>query len=281
MVDSPLISPKQGLRDNIRPAKLLLRVYSLLENDEVHTKGDMVAQLRTLVRATDEEELLLVYNELFLGLIRESAQVPRGDLKRSTLENLLRQAVVAACTTLDSYLPSLLRVNLPTVIRARGRDFFPQDQTVRDFLSDLRFDLSTIMRLIDDPEGAPRFIADKIIGHTNYQYLSSKKGVHVVGALLTLAKPWDDIADHLQRDKKELTATLDQTVKRRNDIVHRADRPQTDPTADIQTIGFAWTRQAVDVIEHICFALDELVGKQMAALHPTAAQPEAATPVPS
>ena len=253
--------------DNIRPAELLLRVYSLLENDEIQTEGAMVAQLRTLVQAGDEEDLLLVYNEIFLGLIRESAQMPRSELRRSALENLLRQAVVAACTGLDAYLPSLLRVNLPIVIRAKGRDFFPfHDKELRAFFDDLRFDLPTTLRLLEDPDEAPRFIADKILGLTKFKYLSSRKGVYAVGALLGLHDTWSDIAARLHREQGELTRILDATTRRRNDIVHRADRPQTDPTADIQEIGFAWARQSVDTIKHVCLALDELVAKRITTL---------------
>ena len=48
-------------------------------------------------------------------------------------------------------------------------------------------------------------------------------------------------------------------VRRRNDIVHRADRPQTEPGGEAQGIAFAWTQQAVDTIKHICLALDEPV----------------------
>lgn len=53
--------------------------------------------------------------------------------------------------------------------------------------------------------------------------------------------------------------TLDDTVRRRNDIVHCADRPQADPGGDMQVITFAWTQQAVVTIRHICLALYELV----------------------
>jgi hypothetical protein len=100
----------------------------------------------------------------------------------------------------------------------------------------------------------------------NFSYLGSRKGVHVVGALLGLAKPWDEIAGHLNRDKKELMNTMDDTVRRRNDIVHRADRCQDDPVGEQQSITYSWTQQAVDTINHICLALDELVAARVAEL---------------
>lgn len=123
------LSPRQAFEDNMRPAELLLRVYRLLECETLQTDGDLVRGLRAAMRdvARDlghDEEVMLIYNEIFIGLVRERAQIPPSTLKRAALKNLLRQAIVAACTGLDAYLPVLLRTNLPTVISARGRDFF-------------------------------------------------------------------------------------------------------------------------------------------------------------
>lgn len=258
------LSPRQTFEDNMRPAQLLLRVYRLLDcNDQIQTDGDMVHALRLLTKASAEEDLMVVYNEIFLGLVRERAQIPRSTLRQSTLHHLLRQAVVASCTALETFLPALLRTHLPVVIRARGRDFVPRnDRVVLDFFSDLTFSLEDTLRLLED-ENAPEFISNKILTSTKFKYLSSRKGVQVTGALLGLNGPWQIISSRLNRDDKELMKMLDDTVNRRNDIVHRADRPQTDPGGDAQDIGFAWTQQAVDVVQHVCLALDELVAEKM------------------
>lgn len=259
------LSPKQAFLDNVRPAELLLRVYSLLECDAIQTDGELVRALRPLIHASPGEDLMLIYNEVFLGLVRESAQIPQAALKRVALDNLLRQAIVAACTGLDTYLPSLLRDNLPTVIEARGREFFPQDSSLKDYFKDLTFDLSETLRLLGDPN-ATLYIANKILSLTSFKYLSSAKGVHAVGALLTLDSPWELIAGKLQRDKRELMRVIEETTRRRNDIVHRADRPQSEPGGDPQEIGFAWTQQSVDTIKHVCLALDELVTRSIAEI---------------
>jgi len=264
-----MLSPRQTFEDNMRPAELLLRVYRLLDsNDEIRTDGELLNALRDIVHASTNEDLILIYNELFLGLVRERAQLPRSTLRQTTLCHLLRQAVVASCTALETYLPTLLRANLPVMIRVRGRDFAPRgDQTFRDHFADLQFSLDETLRLLGD-ENAPEYISSKILGLSNFKYLSSRKGIHVVGVLLGLSepKPWDAIAAHLNRDRKELMNTLEDTVRRRNDIVHRADRPQTDPGGEAQEIAFAWTQQAVDTIKHICLALDELVAARVAEL---------------
>lgn len=261
-----MLSPRQNFEDNIYPAELLLRVYRLLENDSLLTSGAMVTSLRQLVQAGEDEELMLIYNEIFLGLVRERAQLPPSALKKSALCNLLRQAVVVACTALETFLPSLLRQHLPTIILIRGRDFVSQDKEIAEYFSDLKFDLSEILRIMNDPKEAPLYLANKVLGLTGFKYLSSRKGIHVVGALLGLDKPWEKIANRLQREKKELMEIVDDTTRRRNDIVHRADRPQADPAAEHQEITYSWAKQAVDTVTHVCFALDELTTARMVEL---------------
>jgi hypothetical protein len=260
-------SPRQIFEDNTRPADLLLRVYRLLDtNDQLLVDGVLVEGLRKLVKAGTDEDLMCVYNEVFLGLVRESAQMPRSTLKRSTLVHLLRQAIVASCTGLDTYLPAMLRSNLPIAIRALGRDFVPrEDQGVNEYFKDLNFSLDETLRLLGDPNAA-EYISNKVLGLASFSYLSSRKGVHIVGRLLGLSKPWDVISEHLNRDKKELMNILEDTVRRRNDIVHRADRNQDDPEGEPQDISYAWTRQAVDSVQHICLALDELIAVRVKEL---------------
>lgn len=267
MTDGVLrVRPIQAFDDNIGPAKLMLHVYRLLDSrDGVLTEGDFVSQLRELVKASATEDLMVVQNEIFVGLVRECARLPPATLKRSTLCHLLRQSVVASCTALDAYLPALLRVHLPEVINLKGRAFLPSDEGVRDYFKDLSFSIEDVLRLIPD-ENATLYISNKILGLSSFKYLAERKGIHVVGALLGLAKPWDEIAGHLHRDKKELMSMLEETVRRRNDIVHRADRSQNKPDDDQQAITYAQARQGVDTIEHVCMALNELVEKQLTVL---------------
>ena len=59
---------------------------------------------------------------------------------------------------------------------------------------------------------------------------------------------------------------LGDTVRRRNDIVHRADRPTAAPDAEQQPITYALAMQGVDTIEHVCYALNELVEGRMKEL---------------
>ena len=253
-----MLSPRQIFEDNTRPADLLLKVYRLLEHDAPNTEESVLRTLRDLVKADDDEGLMVIYNEVFLGLIRERAEVPPASIKRSALCNLLRQSVVTASTALETYLPILLRDNLPEVIRLRGRDFVPnKDEDIKNQFKNLTFSLDEVARLLNDPD--PLFVANKMIRSLDFSYLSGKRGIHVTGVLLALNNPWGLIAKQLGRDETEIKKTLNATVKRRNDIVHRADRSQHDSAGTAQEIGYPWAKQAVETIRVVCLALDDLV----------------------
>lgn len=272
-----MLSPRGIFEDNIRPADLLLKVYRLLEHDEPHAEEGVLATLRDLVKADQDEGLMVIYNEVFLGLIRESAEVPPASIKRSALCNLLRQAVVTASTALETYLPRLLQENLPDVIRMRGREFVPRnDEAIKNQFKGLTFSLDEAARILGDPD--PLFVANKMISSLNFSYLSGKRGIHVTGVLLALDNPWGLIAQQLGRAEDEIKKTLDTTIKRRNDIVHRADRAQGDPSGLPQEIGFPWAKQAVETIRVVCLAMDDLVSLRLKELNQQAAMSQAEEP---
>ena len=264
-----MLSPRQILEDNIRPADLLLKVFRLLEHDALNTEEDLHHSLRELVKADKDEILLVISNGIFLGLIRELAEVPESAIKRSALCNLLRQAVVTASTALETYLPSLLRTQLPEVIRLRGRDFVPKDKEITEQFKNLSFNLDECLRLLANPD--PLFIALKMISFVDFSYLSGKRGIHVTAALLGIENPWQRIAERLGRGEEELKKTVDDTVNRRNDIVHRADREKKQSDGPPQEICYVWTRQAVDTMRVVCFCLDELVAARLTDLRDKAA----------
>jgi hypothetical protein len=265
-----MLSPRHIFEDNIRPADLLLKVFRLLEHDAVNTEAGLLKSLRQLVGADSGEELIVIYNQIFLGLIRERADIPASSIKMSALSNLLRLSVVTASTALETYLPILLRANLPEVIGLRGRDFVPRDdEAFKTQFKDLKFNLDEAMRILVSPD--PLFVANKMISSLDFSYLSGTRGVHIAGVLLALDNPWRQISQQLGRDENELKKVLNATLKRRNDIVHRADRSQDDPAGTAQEIGFPWAKQAVETIRVVCLALDDLVSNRIKELKQQAA----------
>lgn len=259
-----MLSPRQIFEDNIRPAELLLKVYRLLEHDELNTQADVLKALRELVKANDDELLLVIYNEVFLGLIRERAQVSHSAIKRGALLNLLRQAVVCSCTALETYLPALLTRHLEEVVRYRGRNFIPSDQEIATVCRTLTFSLDDAVRLLNEPD--PFFVANKLIGYLKFKYLTGWSGIQFTGLLLTVPRPGNDLATRLGRQETELKKIVEDTTNRRNDIVHRADRPDLGVDDAQQDISYSWALQAVETIRLVCTCLDEMVSERLQKL---------------
>jgi hypothetical protein len=259
-----MLSPREIFADNIRPAELLLKVYRLLEHDEPNTEAALLKSLRDIVKADDDEGMIVIYNEIFLGLIRERAQLPLSAIRKGALQNLLRQAVVCSCTALETYLPALLTRHLEEVVRYRGRNFIPSDQEIAAVCKLLTFSLDDAVRLVNEPD--PFFIANKLIGHLKVTYLSGWRGIQFTGLLLTIHRPGTEIAGRLGRDEKELKKIVEATVLRRNDIVHRADRQDLAVDDAQQDIRFSWALQAVETIRLVCTCLDELVSERLQKL---------------
>ena len=143
------------------------------------------------------------------------------------------------------------------------------DEAFKNQFKELKFDLDEAVRILVDPD--PLFVANKMISSLNFSYLNGRRGIHVTGVLLGLDNPWGLIAQQLGRAEEEIKKTLDATVKRRNDIVHRADRSQEDPAGTAQEIGFPWAKQAVETIRVVCLALDDLVRGRLNELKQQAA----------
>ena len=245
--------------DTFKPAVLLLGVYRLLENEGVETTGERVERLRELVGAGKEEELFVIWNEVFLGLVREAAGVRSGTVRRNVLNNLLRQAVVCACTAMETYLQILLEENLSKVIRFRGAGTYPRNKDMFEYFRDFNLGLDGALGLINgesDPYGA---LGRKLLGYFKYKNLGSDKALSIAGMMLGLESPWREIAARLGRDQNDLVNSIRNTFKRRNDIVHRGDRGLGQETGPRQEITYEWTKQAVETIENVCMALGELV----------------------
>lgn len=271
---SAQLKPITVFEDNVRPALLMLDVYKILKTDSgpVDTH-ELLAALRSAVSIDDEEDLLFFQSELFLGIIRERADMSKARFKPRILTSLLRQAVVCAATALETYLPSMLRYHLPEVIKLTGRDFLSGKQTAVEWLKDVSFSVPDVMDIwgLPAPDMAYR-LSDKIFGKCNFSYLSSMKGIEVVGNMLQIDDPADAVSQHLGREVADIRKSIKSIITRRNDIVHRADRAQDDPVGDQQEITHEWAKHGVDTIDCTCRALSTLVDDRIEEIRSSSEQ---------
>lgn len=256
------MTPKQVFEDSFRIAELLIHVYRLLENDGLKTDGHLVASMRDLLEGEQDEQLQLIANAVFLGCIRESANIPGAQLKPQSLQNLLRQAVVSGCTAYETYLSTLLAEHILTVIEVKQHDFFPVDSDVVKYFDGLALGIHDAFRLLNQ-EDRILFLGNKLIHFVQKKNLGSVAGLKTVGLLLGVEDPWNSLATHLQKDRKDLTRTIADAIERRNAIVHKADRDLASEGLEKQPIQFSWAQQAVDTIKHVCLGFDELVSNRI------------------
>jgi len=256
------MTPKQVFDDSFRMAELLMHVYRLLENEGLQTTGELVTSLRGVLRCQEDEQIQLVVNTIFLGCIRESANVPGIHLKPQSLQNLLRQAVVSACTAYETYLTTLLQTHIFTVIEVKQHQFFPEDKDVKEYFKGLSLTIGDSFRLLNDAERSV-FLGQKIVSYVQSKNVGSVNGLATIGLLLSMANPWTELAAHLQRDSEQVKKMVGDALKRRNRIVHDSDRLPGSNEMEKQAIAFAWTQQAVDTIKHVCLGFDELVTARM------------------
>jgi len=256
------MTPKEVFQDSFRIAELLLYLHRLLENDGLVTQGEMVGKLREMLKTAPDEQLQLVLNSVFLGCIREDAGVPSATLRPQSLSNLLRQAVVSGCTAYETYLSTLLARHIFTVIELKQHEFFPNDPEVVKHFDGLSFSIGEAFRLLSLEESSV-LLGTKIVTFVQKKNLGSVAGLKTVGLLLGIDEPWNQVALHLNREVKEVRRLVADCIERRNAIVHKADRKIEDERMEKQPIAYAWTRQAVDTIGHVCLAFDELAAERI------------------
>ena len=242
-------------------ADVLLSVYRLLESDDgPHTSHALIAALRPAIASHQDEDLILLFNQLFVGVVRDRANLKPKFFQPVTMTLLLRQSVVAACSALDVFVPHLLQSHLADVVRIRQRNFLPNNGDVRSLMADFRLKLEDIWPLAEEPSLDERWnkITQRVLDHLGNKTLSNDAGISAALALLGIEEPWKQIARRVGEPETPLRDKLKKIVSRRNDIVHRADRSRTDPEGEPQTIDFTWAQNHVGAVQTIAYACYDL-----------------------
>jgi hypothetical protein len=256
-------SPLAEFEHHFRSADTLLKVYRLLNSaDGPQTEHALMPNVRDLLMARQDEELILLLNELFFGVIRERADVRPAVFRTESLRMLLRQAVVAASTALDVYYPALLRAHLSKLIQVRQRNFIPTERIVKDFLKDFNLSLDETLRVITDP-GPEKVLGGLLVDYLKRKTLSNSQGVEVTLRFFAIDDPWRRITERLGDRGNHPQQQFEALVVRRNDIVHRGDHSARDIDGEIQEIQFSWTDGHIRSARSVVLACDELVLEQL------------------
>ena len=255
------LTSRDIFNNHYNSADVLLSVYRLLESDDgPQTSHQLLTQLRPVLTSQADEELILLFNQMFIGIVRDAAHLKPKFFRPDTMTLLLRQSVVAACSALDVFVPHLLHAYLPGVVRIRQRHFLPSQGEVKSMFNDFRLKLEDIWPIAEETDLDERWnkIAVRVLDHITDKTLSNETGITVALALLGVDEPWKQIAARVGEPEKPLREKLRRMVSRRNDIVHRADRSRTDTNGPVQPIDFVWTQNHVGTVRTIALACYDL-----------------------
>lgn len=256
-------------------AQVLLKVHRLLETDASPAQvQSALPKVRDAVGCESDEQVILLLNDLFLGLVRQQADLPPDYFRSDNLSLLLRQATVSACTAMDVFFPSLLEQYLPTVVRVKRRNFLPKSGEVKTLFENFRLRLEDIPALLEEDDADVRWniLARRILDYCRDRVtFATVQGVTATMTLLGIEKPWAEVAERAGVPETALRNQIQAVVKRRNDVSHRGDRPVGQPDAPPQSIDYAWTYANVSAIQSVALACDALAKESLRGLEAEAA----------
>lgn len=188
------------------------------------------------------------------------------------LDFLLRQAVVVACSALESFVWDILRENALTVIRARGRN-------AHESLKKITLTLDDYLSLegYGDPDARLRQI---ILRRFERGSLYDLEKLDEIMGILNVKDFWKDVTAHTGFTDKEIRTRLTDLIQRRNQIAHRADRPDEGTPHEecdshgLRPITHAWTSARIATAKAFVQATTASVTKALARLEQIIAQKE-------
>src|SRR5262249_50886518 len=164
---------------------------------------------QTVLRQARNEQVVLV--------ARASAPIPHSLLVKDGINFLLRQAVVVACTALESFFWDALRENVLTIVRARRRG---ADESLRKLTLSLDDYLS--LEGYDDPDVRLKQI---ILKNFERGMLSDASSIDKIAMILTVKDFWMKVSKKCGLPDNDIKRQIGELINRRNQVAHRADRP--------------------------------------------------------
>ena len=196
------------------------------------------------------------FNDQMCLIARASVPIPQALLIEDGADFLLRQAVVVSCTALESFFWDSLRENVLTIVRARRRG---ADESLREIKLTLD-DYLSLENYADPNERLKQIILKNYERRTLYDTGS----IEEISMILTVRDFWNIIAQRCGQNTRDIRRNLDELIQRRNQIAHRADRPnpEADPPEEqdghgLRAIVFAWVNTRVFTAKSVVNAANE------------------------
>jgi predicted DNA-binding ribbon-helix-helix protein len=249
---------------NFAVAESLLQLHQLFHGLE---KSSMKDELRLAIcqhwGAPENAVVQHACNDRVSVLARAATRIPDSLVLEGGLDFLLRQAVVVACTSLEAFFWDALRENVLTIVKARrtGTDKALLDLTfsLRDYIS---------IQEYEDPDLRLKQI---ILKNFERGTLYGEDKIGEIMAVMTVHNFWKEVEAIAGQPAASLRTQIQELIQRRNQIAHRADRPDRDGEEvdghGLRPIGFPWTNVRVQAARTLVSSANELVGQAMEQLN--------------
>jgi hypothetical protein len=247
---------------NFAVAESLLQLYQVFQGLKT---GDLKEDLRLAIckfwAVPDHSVVHQASNDRLTLLARSAAPIPPTLTLEGGLDFLLRQAVVVSCTALEAFFWDALRENVLTIVQARRTG---ADESLRN----LQFTLGDYISIqqYEDPDLRLRQI---ILRNFERGTLYNTESIDEISRILTIQDFWRDVEKRCGEPAANLRRHIGDLIQRRNQIAHRADRPEDGEEADghgLRPISFAWTTLRTNAAKSLITAAAETVGEAMKRL---------------
>lgn len=250
---------------NFSVAEHLLQLYRLFRDLHPYDPGKSfeLAVCERLELASGSA-LHHTKNENLLCSAKATVPLPSCLTANEGLNFLLRQAVLVASAALESFFWDVLRENVLTIIRAKGRK---ADESLRNITLTLDDYLS--IEGYGDPDVRLQQI---ILNRFERGSLYDISKIDEIAKIFVVRDFWGDISKLSGAQVPELRGKLNSLVLRRNLIVHRADRPdESTPPEDIdahglRTMSYAWANTHVTTAQSFVSASSDVFKKAIEQL---------------
>jgi hypothetical protein len=243
---------------NFRVAESLLQLFEAFRDLHVTDANEPLRlAVCTVLGVPENTAFQQVLNDRAVILSKATAPIPETLTAPGGPNFLLRQAVVVGCTALESFYWDALRENVLTIVRARkgGADVSLRDikLTLGDYLS---------LEAWDDPDVRLKQI---ILKNFERGTLYDVESIDRISKILTVPNLWDKVSERCGVPEKTLRTYVGELITRRNQIAHRADRPDDDSKEapdehGLRAISYSWANTRVQSAKNLVSASAEVFG---------------------
>ncbi len=217
-------------------------------------RTERAAALKRALRWRNAEQIDRSQNEYLYIVLRGAAQVDRTYFDSRQLEFLLRQAVVAACSAMDCYFLEKVEENIWAVFAKKGAESPVELLRLRITMGDYLQAQSYTRK--------GWALKRAMMNSTRFASFQSPDAIAERLQLLGVKSFWNDVAREVSMRPGKLKGQMKELTERRNQIVHKGDRPGNRP----QPVDLQWVKRRIQLVDRVVRAADGVIDRQVAAL---------------